>query len=121
MITPSSEMYSDLREFGGMTNRDAARTLISPTACYGNMPLSSRILDRPFLSTKIVHAKPGSLGASCFQDFGVSSQTLYARILKGLGDADARERALTTRAPPPKGCAPRSPHAGSTRTSTRTP
>lgn len=93
VITPSSEMYSDLREFGGITNRDAARTLISPTACYGDMLLSSRILDRPFLSTKIVHAKPGSLGASCFQDFGVSSQTLYAHILKNLGDADARERA----------------------------
>lgn len=93
VITPSSKMYSDLREFGGITNRDAARTLISPTACYGDMLLSSRILDRPFLSTKIVHAKPGSLGASCFQDFGVSSQTLYARILKSLGDVDARERA----------------------------
>ena len=40
--TPSSEIYSDLREFGGITNRDAARTLISPTACYGDMPLSAQ-------------------------------------------------------------------------------
>ena len=85
-------MYSDLREFGCVTNRDAARVLLSPAARWGGMALVDRIQDRPFLSSKVVHAKPGSLDASCFQDFGVSSQTLFARIAKNLGGKDARER-----------------------------
>lgn len=85
-------MYSDLREFGCITNRDAARILLSPSARYGGMPLVDRIPDRPFLSSKVVHVGPGALAASCFQDFGVSSQTLHSRIAKALGGDDARKR-----------------------------
>lgn len=90
MRTPSSEMYGDLRTFGGVTNRDAASILLSPTAKLGGVELTSRIDNRPFLSRKITYAAPGSLDASVFSDFGVSSQTLFSRIVSNLGGPNAR-------------------------------
>lgn len=90
MRTPSSEMYGDLRTFGGVTNRDAASILLSPTARLGGIELASRLDNRPFLSRKITYAAPGSLDASVFSDFRVSSQTLFSRIVSNLGGANAR-------------------------------
>lgn len=85
MRTPSSEMYSDLRSFGGITNCTAASILISSKS-----DLFSHVSNRPFLSRKITNAAPGSIGPAEFSNFGISTQTLFSKIISNLGGSNAR-------------------------------
>lgn len=74
-------MFSDLRKFGRLTNRDAAQELLSATVTYGGKAPRMRITDRTFLSRQIVHALPGQTHPELFADFFQSSQTLTSRII----------------------------------------
>lgn len=85
MRTPSSEMYSDLRSFGGITNCTAASILISSKS-----DLFSHVSNRPFLSRKITNAAPGSIDPAEFSNFGISTQTLFSKIISNLGGSNAR-------------------------------
>ena len=85
MRTPSSEMYGDLRSFGGITNCAAASILISSKS-----DLFSHVSNRPFLSRKITNAAPGSIDPAEFSNFGISTQTLFSKIISNLGGANAR-------------------------------
>ena len=85
MRTPSSEMYGDLRSFGGITNCAAASILISSKS-----DLFSHVSNRPFLSRKITNAAPGSIDPAEFSNFGISTQTLFSKIISNLGGTNAR-------------------------------
>ena len=100
MHTLSSEMYKDLRSFGGIPNKEAARLLLTPDAQVDSVTLAGRLEDRPFLSKKIVHAQPGSLAPDCFRDFGSSSQTLFSHIAASLKGPSARAKVASHYAGP---------------------
>lgn len=85
MRAPSSEMYGDLRNFGGITNCAAASILISSKS-----DLFSHVSNRPFLSRKITNAAPGSIDPAEFSNFGISTQTLFSKIISNLGGSNAR-------------------------------
>lgn len=61
MHTPSSYMYSDLRSFGGITNKEAASELLTEQTLCGNDAPRDRINERTFLSRQIVHATPSQV------------------------------------------------------------
>ena len=82
-------MYTDLKNFGRIANRDAASLLLSPTALYGATPLQARIYDRTFLSRSIVHARPGDFSPEHFADLAFAAQTLSARIVENRGGGAA--------------------------------
>lgn len=84
--TPSSYMFSDLRTFGGLTNREAAWELLSATVPYGGKAPRMRISDRTFLSRQVVHALPGQVHPELFSDFFQSSQTITGRIVANRPD-----------------------------------
>lgn len=48
MHTPSSYMYSDLRSFGGITNKEAASELLTDQTPCGNGAPRDRINERTF-------------------------------------------------------------------------
>lgn len=48
MHTPSSYMYSDLRSFGGITNKEAASELLTDRTLCGNGAPRDRINERTF-------------------------------------------------------------------------
>ena len=48
MHTPSSYMYSDLRSFGGITNKEAASVLLTGQTLCGNDAPRDRINERTF-------------------------------------------------------------------------
>ena len=84
-------MFSDLRTFGRLTNREAAEELLSAAVSYGGKSIRARIDDRTFLSRQIVHAAPGQTHPEFFGDFFQSAQTITGRIINNLGgDANAR-------------------------------
>lgn len=92
MDTPSYVMYLDLKNFGHISNRDAALTLVSSRTPYGGKSMQARIIDdRSFLSRDVVRAQPGRLSLEQFADLPQASLTLGERILRRLGsDAQAR-------------------------------
>lgn len=83
--TPSSIMYADLRAFGGISNTEAARTLLSATVSFGGKSPRDRIESRTYLSREVVHVQPSHVNPSIFADFYVSTQTLYSRVLSRVG------------------------------------
>lgn len=85
-------MFSDLRTFGRLTNREAAEELLSATVSYGGKSIRARIDDRTFLSRQIVHATPRQAHPEFFGDFFQSAQTITGRIVANLG-GDAKARA----------------------------
>ncbi len=87
--TPSSVMYADLRTFGGIAHRDAARAIISNRATFGGRPIAARIDERTFLSREIVHARPGSLAPELFAEFPVCAKSLTARLIAARGGNQA--------------------------------
>lgn len=93
--TPSSVMYADLKLFGRISNRDAARLLLSPTYPIGSIPIRERINDRTFLSRDVVHARPQAIVPQRFADIPQASLTLAAKVIAYLGgDEQARARFL---------------------------
>lgn len=91
METPSSIMYADLKNFGHVSNRDAAAILLSPKATYGGTSMQSRARnERTFLSREVVHAAPGQIPATQFADLSQASLSLSRQIMRNLGSsADA--------------------------------
>lgn len=69
METPSSYMFSDLRTFGGITNKEAAKELLTSETSYGGAAPRDRINERTFLSRQIVHATPNNVHPEFFTDF----------------------------------------------------
>ena len=79
--TPSSVLYTDFRQFGGIAHRDTAQIVLNGSALYGGKPLRQRIDDKTFLSREIVHARPHALPPELFSDFASSAQRLCARLI----------------------------------------
>ena len=95
MELPSHTLYADLKNFGRISNRDAALALFDPEARYGELTIRSRALnDRSFISREIVHARPGQYGVECFQDFPTSVRALWSVLLERHGGGDAGCHAL---------------------------
>lgn len=87
--TPSTVLYSDLKNFARISNRDAALTLLSPTAFYGGLSIRDRAnSDRTFLSREIVHARPGQLRLEHFSNLAKATQELEATIVERRGGGD---------------------------------
>lgn len=84
MHTPSSYMYSDLRSFGGITNKEAASVLLTGKTLCGNNAPRDRINERTFLSRQIVHATPSQIHPEYFSDFHQSAQAITSRIVSNL-------------------------------------
>ena len=87
--TPSSVMYTDLRQFGNIAHRDTASILLDGSVTIGGKPLGARIGDRTFLSREIVHAKPGSLHPELYTDFTSSAKAITARLIAARGGGQA--------------------------------
>lgn len=83
--TPSSVLYTDFRQFGGIAHRDTAQIVLNGSALYGGKPLRQRIDDKTFLSREIVHARPHALPPELFSDFAASAQRLCARLIAAYG------------------------------------
>lgn len=86
MHTPSSYMYSDLRSFGGITNKEAARELLTDRILCGNGAPRDRINERTFLSRQIVHATPSQVHPEFFGDFHQSAQIITSKIVSNLAN-----------------------------------
>lgn len=84
MHTPSSYMYSDLRSFGGITNKEAASELLTGRTLCSNGAPRDRINERTFLSRQIVHATPSQVHPEFFGDFHQSAQTITSKIVSNL-------------------------------------
>ena len=87
--TPSSIMYADLRQFGGISNTDAARILLTDRIMFGGSSPRDRISSRTYLSREVVHVDPSRINPAIFTDFSISTQTLYARVIARVGSERA--------------------------------
>lgn len=92
--TPSSYMFSDLRTFGGITNKEAAKELLTSETNYGGVAPRDRINERTFLSRQIVHTTPNNVHPEFFTDFAQSSQTITGKIVSNLGTPTAHEETI---------------------------
>lgn len=92
--TPSSVMYADLKTFGGVANKDAARLLLSSRVMYGGRAPRDRVDERTFLSREVVHVDPSRVDPSQFGDFATSSQVLAHRIVAKHGGNEAARVAV---------------------------
>jgi hypothetical protein len=79
--TPSSVLYQDLKTFGGISNKDAARILLSGKVAAGGRAPRDRVDDRTFLSREVVHSQPGLVNTSLFANLPDATQTLMSRLL----------------------------------------
>ena len=79
--TPSSVMYADLRSFGGISNVEAARILLSDVVVIGGRTPRSRVGSRTYLSREVVHVTPDRVHPQMFADFYGSTQTLCGRVM----------------------------------------
>ncbi len=79
--TPSSILYQDLKSFGGISNKEAARILLSGRISVGGRAPRDRVDERTFLSREVVHAQPGQVNPGIFADLAGASQTLLGRML----------------------------------------
>lgn len=79
--TPSSVMFDDLRRFGGISNIEAARMLLSAKVTYGGSSPRDKAEDRTYLSRYVVHMTPDDADASQFADFEVSTLNVSSRLL----------------------------------------
>ncbi len=83
--TPSSYMYDELRRFAGLSNRDAARILLSDRPIYGGRSPRDRVEERTFLSREVVHQAPNNINPAIYGDFSQSAQTITHRMTQRLG------------------------------------
>ena len=91
--TPSAVMYADLKSFGGLANKDAARILLSDKPIYSGLSPRARVDERTFLSRVVVHVSPSSVNDAIFADFSQSAQVITSRIIARLGGTDeARQK-----------------------------
>ena len=87
--TPSAVMYADLKAFGGLANKDAARILLSDKPIYSGLSPRARIDERTFLSRVVVHVSPSNVNDAIFADFFQSAQALTSRMIARYGNDDA--------------------------------
>lgn len=87
--TPSSLMYEDLRKNAGLSNRDAARILLSNRPIFAGRTPRDRITERTFLSREVVHVLPDNVNGMMFGDFSQSAQTITGRLASKLGGGEA--------------------------------
>jgi hypothetical protein len=78
--TPSSAMYRQLKSLG-ISNQEAARTLLNTSLIFDGRTLASRIEDSSQLTRRVVHVEPGELSVSMFNSFQISCPQLHRRIL----------------------------------------
>lgn len=79
--TPSSVMYQDLKNFGGISNKDAARMLLSGRVGPGGRSPRERVSERTFLSREVVHVQPSQVNRALFAELSGASQTLLGRVV----------------------------------------
>lgn len=83
--TPSSVLYQDLKTFGGISNKEAARIMLSGRIQTGGMSPRDHADNRTYLSRYIVHVEPQDVNPHMFTDLSQASQTLMRRILDNEG------------------------------------
>lgn len=83
--TPSSVLYDDLHRFGGMSNIDAARILLSSRVTAGGQSPRDKAESRTYLSRNVVHVSPENVDPSSFAEFEGSTLTVSSRILAKQG------------------------------------
>ena len=86
--TPGSYLYEDLRRNARLSNREAARILLSDRPIYAGRSPRDRIVERTFLSRDVVHVAPDSVNPAIFADFSQSAQVITARLVRALGGGD---------------------------------
>lgn len=92
--TPSSVMYQDLKAFGGISNKEAARVLLSGRVGAGGRAPRERVGERTFLSREVVHVLPGQVNRALYADLAGASQTLLGRVTTATGRPAALEHYL---------------------------
>ena len=78
---PSSVLYATLKSCG-ISNRDAAALLLDAHSPFAGRDIDAVLNNKPLLSRRIVHAAPGSIPTSCFEDFTASVPKLATRVLE---------------------------------------
>lgn len=86
--TPSSVLFADLRSYGGITNKEAARILLSANITAGGKAPRDRIESRTYLSREVVHVSPKNVNPTIFADFYGSTQTLCSKVVSRVGGQD---------------------------------
>ena len=82
--TPSATMYAALKECG-ISNREAAGTLLNTALTFDGRQLRDRIDESSQLSRRIVHTRPGEIPAELFCDFTQTCPAIEHQILRRLG------------------------------------
>lgn len=83
--TPSSYLFADFKGFGGISNGDLARMLLSDRRVAGGLSPRDRVGERTFLSREVVHARPGHLPEAMFAPFPASARAVCERLVARLG------------------------------------
>lgn len=80
--TPSEVLYNELRHRAHINNRDAARLLLSSEAAGSKPAPRLKVVDKTFLSRRVVHVTPGKdkIDPAMFRDFSLSVPDLSAAI-----------------------------------------
>ena len=81
--TPSSAMYRQLKRLG-ISNHEAARTLLNTSLVFDGKTLASRIDDSSQLTRRVVHVDPGEIPVGMFNNFQLVCPQLHRRILDRL-------------------------------------
>ena len=97
--SPSVVMYAKLKEYG-ISNRDAASTLLNTSLTFDGRTLKDRIDESSQLSRRIVHTNPGEIPIGLFNSFTISCPQVLRVVLRKLsttrygGDEEQARRAL---------------------------
>ena len=78
--TPSSVMYRQLKSLG-ISNHEAARTLLNTSLVFDGKTLAPRIEDSSQLTRRIVHVEPGEIPVGMFNSFNITCPQLHKRAL----------------------------------------
>ena len=79
--TPSSVLYTDLKQYGKISNKNAALLLLSTKKGPGGKSPRDLIGNRPVLSRDVVNVAPDNVDPNNYGNFYLSCQTLYSRVL----------------------------------------
>ena len=78
--TPSSAMYRLLKSLG-ISNHEAASTLLNTSLVFDGKTLAPRIADSSQLTRRIVHVEPGEIPVGMFNNFQIVCPRLHRRAL----------------------------------------
>lgn len=96
IATPCCVLFDTLKTFGSISNKDAAKVILTDKPVYGGKSPRERIGDKSYLSRTIVHSYPGDFDESMFVDFGISAYTLLSKLKKTCGSAQLVTNYLAT-------------------------